>query len=186
MKRLLTGLTLLVFSFVLAVGAIASDGKVEAEAKTKQEETPKEIVWFQYDEGLKKAEAEGKHVFINFTTSWCGYCKMMDRTTFKDENVVNLFKDGFVAVKVDAESKKELNIDGYKISEKNLAAGEFGVRSYPTYWFLKPDGEKYGQIKGYQNADPFSEILFYMKEKLYDKLTFDEFMKAGGRKDYKG
>ena len=166
--------------------AFAGDTDKEKSEDPKQE-TPKQkkdVEWFKYDEGLKLAKEKNLHVLVNFTTSWCGWCKRMNKTTFKEPEVVKLMNNSFVSVKVDAESKNELNIDGYKITERNLALTEFGARSYPTYWFLKPDGQKLGQLQGYQQADIFIDVLYFMKENLYDKMTFEEYMKAGGKKGF--
>lgn len=168
---------------IFSITIFASDPK-KAEAEAPSKEKPAEITWISYDDGLKKAEEQDKHILVNFTTSWCHFCKVMNRTTFKETEVVKLINDNFIAIKVDGDSKKELDIDGYKITERNLSVGEFGVKGYPTYWFLKPGGDRLGKLSGYQKADAFAEILFFLKEKLYDKMTFDEFMKAGGRKEF--
>lgn len=178
----LLGISILI---LFSLSAFASDEKAPPEPTPKTEVKSADINWVSYDEGVKIAKETGKHMLVNFTTSWCGYCKLMNKTTFKNREIVDIINTNFIAVKVDGDSKKELNVEGYKITERNLTISEFGVSSYPTYWFLKPDGGKLGNLKGYQNADPFAEILFYVKEKLYDQMTFDEFMKAGGRKEYK-
>ena len=138
----------------------------------------------RYDEGVKLAKEKNLHVFVNFTTAWCGWCKRMNKTTFLVPEIVKLLNEDFVPIKVDAESKLELNVDGYKITESKLALNEFGARSYPTYWFLKSDAEKLGKLGGFQQADNFEEILFFIKESLYDKMTFDEYLKAGGKKSH--
>jgi thioredoxin-related protein len=135
------------------------------------EETKKEIVWHAYDAGLKKAKEEDKHVFIDFTAKLCGYCKKMDRETFSDQRVIDILNNDFVSVKVDGESKRELDIDGYKITERNLAVQEFGVRGYPTFWFLKSDGTKLAPIGGYRPTDYMIEALTYIKEQKYDDST---------------
>jgi len=158
--------------------------KVETPDKSEKAEAPKEIHWMKYDEGLAKAKADSHHVLINFTTTWCGWCKKMNKTTFKDPEVVNLINNKFVAVKVDGDSKDMLDVKGYKISERDLTRSEYNVKGYPAYWFLKPDGEKLGVLPGYQDADRFLEVLYFMSEGLYDKMTFEEYMKSGGRKAY--
>ncbi|MCK4462154.1 MAG: thioredoxin family protein, partial [candidate division Zixibacteria bacterium] len=61
--------------------AIAGDDS-KADAKTPSHKST-EIAWLSYDAGLVKAKTEDKHVFINFTTKWCGWCKRMNKTTFK-------------------------------------------------------------------------------------------------------
>jgi thioredoxin-related protein len=153
-------ITLLIMA--VAIGAMAEDG---AEASATK---PTEIAWMSYDAGLAKAKAENKHMFVNFTTSWCGWCKKMNKTTFKEDIILGILADDFVSVKVDGDSKKELDIDGYKITERNLTKSEFKVRSYPTYYFLTPEGGKLGAASGYQNTEQLSKYLTYVAERQYD------------------
>ncbi len=179
----------LAFLFVLSISYAIAEKKSESESK---EDDPKkteavdttEIRWVRYDEGVERAENEEKPILVNFTTSWCGYCKKMNRTTFKEPEVIKMLNGNFVSIKVDGDSREMLDIDGYKISERDLTIGEYRVRGYPSYWFLKPDGEKVGNLPGYQQADIFLEVLFFVKEGLYDKMSFEEYMKNGGRKEY--
>lgn len=147
-------------------------------AGVKEEDGPKiakkEIEWHAYDVGLKKAQQEDKHVFIDFTAKWCGYCRKMEREVFSDPEVINMLNNDFVSVKVDGDSKNELNIDGYKITERNLAVREYGVRGYPTFWFLKSDGTKLGSIGGYRPLDFMVDALTFVKEKRYDSTSTEE------------
>ncbi len=157
---------------LIALFAIFAVGFVLAEGETKKEkaESPDndEIVWMLYDEGLAKAKEEGKHVFIDFTTSWCGWCKKMDKETFNRPDVIKLVNENFIPVQVDGDSKKMLDIEGFKISEKSLTKTEFGVRGYPTFWFLKSDGTKLGNITGYKDTKTMMEALTYVKDEKYD------------------
>ncbi len=162
--------------FLLTTSSVALSGaEISPKDGSKPAEEPKkEIVWHAYDAGLKKAKEEDKHVFIDFTAKWCGYCKKMDRETFSDQRVIDILNNDFVPVKVDGESKKELDIDGYKITERNLAIQEFGVRGYPTFWFLKSDGSKLAPIGGYRPTDYMLEALTFVKEHKYEDSTATE------------
>ena len=131
-------------------------------------ENNKKITWYKYDDGLKKAKKENKHIFIDFTAAWCGFCKKMEKEVFVDPTVMNLLNNDFIAVRVDGESKKELDIDGYIISEKDLTRKEFGVTGYPTFWWLKPDGTKLGRETGYKPTEWMIGALKFVKEYKYD------------------
>lgn len=158
-------LLLSIFIFVfLSQSLLAADGSGDSKAQG----TSKEIEWLDYDKGLIKGKEENKHIFIDFTAKWCGWCKKLDRETFVDPKVVKMLEEHFVSIKVNGESKRKLNIDGYIVTEQDLTRREYGVRGFPALWFLKPDGEKIGPIKGYVPADKFLEALTFVKDRKYD------------------
>ena len=153
-------LTLLLVLVVAVAITAGDDDQKESRADA--------IQWVAYDVGLEKAEAENKHVFIDFTAKWCGYCKKMERETFSQPEVIRMVNEHFVPVKVDGDSRDTLDIDGFKITERNLTKAEYGVRGYPTFWFLKPDGSKLGAISGYRPKDVMMDALAFVKDYKYD------------------
>jgi thioredoxin-related protein len=183
MKKLLYTTILILLAYILSLAQGIGEGNADnlSTDKTGGVDSTK-IVWLKYDDGLKLAKESGKHVFIDFFTDWCYYCKKMDKDIFSQTEVIKMLNKDFVCVKVDGESKKELDIDGYKITERNLARSEYRVRGYPAYWFLKPDGDRLGTLPGYQKLDVFKDVLYFMKEGLYENMKFNEYMKNGGRK----
>jgi thioredoxin-like negative regulator of GroEL len=94
------------------------------------------------DAALAKAKAEDKIVFLDFYASWCGPCKVMDRTTFAEENIREWLSKNAIALKIDAEKDLE-------------SAGKYGVNSYPTLVFVKPDGSQVARTSGYLGPLPF-------------------------------
>ena len=166
--RLLVQTTLLL---VLAAGLAIADGETDSDKATSpksETELYSEIDWILYDTGLVAARNEDKHVLINFTTSWCSWCKKMDKESFTKPDVIKLITDNFVAVKVDGDSKKELNVDGLKITERNLAKREYSVRGFPSFCFLKPDGTNLGCFSGYRDKKTIIQYLNYIKNEDYD------------------
>ena len=172
MKNNKTILILLLAGLIFCMPAFAGDEKAKTDSKKSPVTT---IEWLSYDEGLLKAKKEGKHLFVDFTAKSCGWCRKMEKTTFVEPEIVKLLNNDFVAVKVWGDSKNELNIDGYKITERNLTTKDFKVRGYPTFWFLDPAGAKLGAVSGYQPATNLKSYLEYVKDKKYAvKDTADE------------
>ena len=60
-----------------------------------------------------------------------------------------------------------LEIDGYNISEKDLAAKQFKVRGYPAFWFINADGLRVGPLPGYHKPDQFIKALTYVATEEY-------------------
>lgn len=168
--RLLKPLALLLVVLLLgAMAAMATETAADkAQPKGAAPQTPAtptdsakgaEIKWIPFDEGLARAKAEGKNIFVDLTASWCGWCKKMDKETFSQPEVVKLVNDYFVPVKVWGDSDKELTIEGYKITERNLATSAFGVTGFPTFYFLCPNGKAYNRLIGYRIKDALMKEL---------------------------
>lgn len=101
-----------------------------------------------YEEAAARAAADDKIVFIDFFTTWCLPCKEMDRTTFQDPEVAAWLAEHAIALKVDAEE-----------NETNEAlAARFGVKSFPNYVYLTPEGELLDRITGKKDSEEFLEL----------------------------
>lgn len=163
-------------AFAIAVGGLLLVHPVQAQtakATTPQPAATQAVAatainWLPYDSGIARTRGSNKHMLVDITASWCGWCKKMDRETFTDPKVIELINTHFVPVKLWGDSEKELNIDGYKITEKNLAINEFKVSGFPAFWFLNAKLEKIGPLPGYQTADRMAQVLAYVAEYKYD------------------
>jgi hypothetical protein len=82
---------------------------------------------------------------VDFFTSWCSWCKVLDQKTYNDSRVTDL-TDRMVSVKVNAEVDK-------------AAAATYAVRAYPTIAFLNPDGTLRRRVTGFQPPEAFVPIL---------------------------
>ncbi len=90
----------------------------------------------------QRAAAEQKVLFVDFYTTWCGPCKMLDQSTWQDAAVIDLLHTKAVAIKIDAEKEKTL-ADHYKVS------------AYPTLLLLTPDGTEIDRLVGYREPKVF-------------------------------
>ena len=165
--------------FTILIAALALSVQAQNATQTTKPEKPK-IEWLDYAEGMDMADGSDRHVLIDFTASWCGWCKKMEAETFSDSAVIEYINSNFVPVKVWGDSKDTLDIDGYKITQAGLAK-EFGVRGYPAFWFVNPEGMRIGPLPGYHPPDRFMKFLGMVVDREYEKQS-----KAEDGKDEEG
>ena len=96
-------------------------------------------------EALKKAGEEGKYVFLDCYTSWCGPCKVMSRSVFVRKIVGDVFNPACVNIKIDMEKG-----EGPEIAKR------YGVQAYPTMLVLRPDGSVKYRMQGGTEAAHFA------------------------------
>ncbi|MCH2225052.1 MAG: thioredoxin family protein [Crocinitomicaceae bacterium] len=96
-----------------------------------------------FEKAKKEASKSGKLIFIDAYTDWCGPCKRMAATTFKDREVGELFNDNFVNLKVEMEKTS----DGKELSRL------YRVRAYPTLLIVDDQGNLVKQLVGFQSKE---------------------------------
>ena len=121
-----------------------------------------ELPW-QDDYARTVAEAADRHqpVLIDFSASWCGPCRMMERTTFADAGVREEMK-GYLLVKVDLDQAHDL-------------AAQYKVEAIPTCILLNQFGEKVAATTGYMEPETFRRWL-----NSYEDVAFARQSKAAG------
>lgn len=95
------------------------------------------------EKAKKEAKETGKLIFVDCYTSWCGPCKQMAATTFKDEEVGEFFNEHFINIKVDIEK----DADGPEMARL------YKIRAYPTLLILDGDGNLVDQTIGLQRVN---------------------------------
>ena len=133
------------------------------------------INWLKYDDAIEQAKKRKKHVIVDFTASWCGWCKKMAATTYQDTQVVNTINRDFVAAIVDGDSYNVLKMKDGDVTEKGITV-QYRVSGYPTTWFLEPDGTKIAPAPGYIQTQAMMYILDFVRTNANDKMSFKEFV----------
>lgn len=100
-----------------------------------------------WEEALAKSEAEGKLIFVDAYTTWCGPCKRMSANVFPLEEVGDVFNANFINVKLDMEK-----------AESSSFRTVHSVRAYPTLFFINAKNEAvHTTVGGKQSATLISE-----------------------------
>lgn len=184
MKRIL-----LFIAALSLTGSVAfADGK-NKKAAPKPTNTPaidtNEISWISLDEVQKKMKVQPRKVYIDVYTSWCGWCKVMDKKTFSNRNVIKYINTNFYAVKLDAEQKDSIHFLGHTYgfvpeNRANQFAIELlrGQMSYPTTVILEENFQNPQPIPGYQDVKNMEMILKYLGENIYKSTPWDAYQKA--------
>jgi thiol-disulfide isomerase/thioredoxin len=115
-----------------------------------KEQSNSKLVWLNnLEEASAIAKAKHKMVLVDFYTTWCGPCKMMDRETYSDPAIVQCMNQGFVPVKINAE--------GAEYGE--AVAMKHGITGYPTMLILDGNGKVVDKVRGFAKAKPFLMAL---------------------------
>lgn len=166
-----SGLT--VFLFVLTLHVFGADailfGNSLGQIQINESNLQTSIEWLDLEAAADRNKEEKKFFFIDIYTDWCGWCKKMDQSTFKDSAVVAYMNENFYAVKMNAESKdpiaykevlyeyKMFNGKGYNELAVNLLSGKM---SFPSFVVLSKKEVKIGTLIGFQKP---TELLLALK-----------------------
>ncbi|MDC1355849.1 thioredoxin family protein, partial [Flavobacteriaceae bacterium] len=72
------------------------------------------INWVSMDEALALQQKTPKKILIDMYTSWCGPCKMLDRNTFTNKDLIAYVNEHYYAVKFNAEGNETVNFKDQK------------------------------------------------------------------------
>lgn len=131
-------------------------------------------------EAASKAKIGSRLYFIDFYTSWCGYCKKMDRETFSDPTVAKILNKYYYPVKFNAEGSNTFTWFGHTYRPGRGTRGsahEFasGLRGYPTFVLYQSDGTAFQAIPGFYDAASFTVVLWYFASGDYNRHPFDRY-----------
>lgn len=132
-----------------APSVLAQDTSSRADiAPVKADPTPPPIfAKLSFDDALAKAKSEHKLLIIKFTAEWCGPCKQMDKTTWRDQSVIDWAADHAVIIAVDVDKDEKISRD-------------HKIKAMPTMVAYR-DGVEFDRTVGYMNG---AKTLSWMKD----------------------
>ena len=154
----------------------------------KAQEKPEAIKWMDFDEAINACKQEPKLIFIDVFTDWCGWCKKMDASTFKNPVIAKYMNEKFYAVKFNAERTDTIVFNGYTFTGITRSDGRKGTHqlaaallrnklSYPSYVLMDENFQILQVIGGYQEAQQFEPMIHFFGDKAYKSMSGDDFMK---------
>ena len=139
---------------------------------------PKGYSFVAFDEGLRLAKEQNKPVFLYFGRFGCAWCDQVNKQTFVDPALRELYSRNYVLVYVDAESGKRLRLpSGERITEADLGV-RYKAFATPLFLFLEPDGKEIARIPGIQSVENFRDYDRYVMEGHYRTQTLVEFLRS--------
>ena len=182
-----------------------SDTKTEVQSATKKAdkkpmvqansvEMTGKVNWISMEDLPTAMEKEPRKVLVDLYTSWCGWCKRMDKNTFSYPEIAEYINENFHAVKFNAEQQESIDFAGkeYKFVPKGrrgtneltykLILGDkpTGRVGYPTVAFLDEELKRIDAYAGYKDANSFDGITRFIAENHYASMNLPQFLQ-----DYK-
>ena len=101
----------------------------------------------------KKAQAENKHIFINFSGSdWCYWCKRLDEEVLSHKAFSEEASKDFVFLLADFPSDESL-LSAEQRKKNEALLRYYGVQGFPTIILARSNGKAYAMAQ-YQEGGP--------------------------------
>jgi thioredoxin-related protein len=142
------------------------------------------VDWISVGQAADKLQQEKRPVLIDLYTTWCGWCKEMDRRTYSNKKVAAYLGEKFYTVKVDAETHSAITWRGRTYAyNPQYRSNEFalylthGRLEFPTTIIIPP-GDEPQAIPGYLEPKELELLVKYFGEGAYKTQGFDVYQKS--------
>lgn len=154
-----------------------------------------EINWVSLEKAVELQKTNPKKIMIDMYTVWCGPCKMLDKNTFHNGDVVEYINKNYYAVKFNAEGNDAVSYQGREFSNPGYKPENakrrnspheltryFNVTAYPSIVFIDEGLNLLTTLRGYQNPQQLELYLKMFKADAHKSMDsqekFNEYYKA--------
>ena len=109
------------------------------------------IRWVDFRQAQAQSQQTGKAMVIYFYSDNCPSCSEMEKTTWQDARIIDALNTRYTPVKVNVNKQRQI-------------ASLYKVYYLPTTWFIKPDGQPFGNRPGYIPADLMLKIFKHLRQ----------------------
>lgn len=122
------------------------------------------LTWYTMTEGYAKAKKEKKILVVDVYTDWCYWCKVMDKMTYENKNIVSKMKKYAVAVKFNPEVNGNHKVNDQTMTSDQLAsylAKGGRIPGYPMTFVWKDfsSNNSIEPYSGYLDTTQFNAVL---------------------------
>lgn len=144
------------------------------------------IDWIDIETAQERLKKEPRKVIVDVYTNWCGWCKKMDAIAFSHPVIVDYINKNYYAVKLNAESKDNIDFKGVTYVNPNpntrrpthqLAsiAAVNGRLAYPTIVYMDEELNLLTQVQGYLDAKGIEPIIHFFAEEAYKDMSYQDY-----------
>lgn len=132
--------------------------------------------FLDHDAGMARASESGKPILLYFGRYGCAWCDHVNRKTFSDPGLKQLFSDHYVLIYVDAEGGRRIRLpSGERLTEGELGA-RLGAFATPLFVFMTPEGKVVAKIPGFKTVADFQDYDRYVRGGHYRERTLLQFL----------
>ena len=120
-------------------------------------------------------------------TSWCGPCKLLDKNTFGNKDVIKFVNNNYYPVKFNAEGNqtvsfmdrifKNPNYDPARANRRNSShqlSQAFRIQAFPTIVFLDKSSNLLHKLRGYKTPKQLEVYLKLFTDENYKNYQSQE------------
>jgi len=150
-----------------------------------------EIKWYTLEEAQELMKTQPRKILVDFSTSWCGWCKVMMKNTFTNPDIVNYVNSFYYPIKFEAEGpdsvvfkEKTYYNPNYNPNKKGRnSTHEFastfapvnGSIGYPTISYFDENLNLLSSVPGFKKPMDLLPILIFFAEEIFKSTPYDKF-----------